>query len=149
MDRRLLALVQEDAALSIGELGERVHLSVNACWRRLKRLEQDGYIRRRVALLDAHRLGVGTTVFVAVRAAEHSEAWFEALRKAVIAMPEVVEFYRMSGEVDYLLKVQVADIPAYDRFYQRLIRAVNIRDVSSTFAMEELKYTTAVPFLTA
>lgn len=145
IDLKLLAILQDDATLPIAGIGERVHLSTNACWRRIRRLEDDGYIRKRVAVLDPVKLGVGATVFVAIRAAEHTEAWLADFARAVVAMPEVVEVYRMSGDVDYLMKVQVADIAAYDRFYQRLIRAVRVGDVSSTFAMEELKYTTALP----
>ena len=144
-DQRILGELQQDCDVSVAELGERVNLSTNACWRRIKRLEQEGYIRRRVALLDARKLGADVVVFVSIRAAEHSEAWLSEFTQVVRSEPEVTEFYRMSGDVDYLLKVQVADIAAYDRFYQRLIRAVRIRDVSSTFAMEELKFTTALP----
>ncbi len=144
-DLRLLALLQDDATLSIAELAERIHLSSNACWKRVKRLEAEGVIRRRVALLDAARLGAGVTVFVTVRVAEHSETWLAEFAAVVRALPEVVEFYRMSGEVDYLLKIQVADIAAYDRVYKALIRSVRLSDVSSAFAMEEIKHTTAIP----
>ena len=144
-DLRLLAVLQEDATLSIAELAERIHLSSNACWKRVKRLEAEGVIRKRVALLDAARLGAGVTVFVTVRAAEHSDAWLAEFAAAVRTLPEVVEFYRMSGEVDYLLKIQVADIAAYDRVYKALIRSVRLSNVSSAFAMEEIKHTTAIP----
>ena len=144
-DLRLLALLQDDATLSIAELAERIHLSSNACWKRVKRLEAEGVIRKRVALLDAARLGAGVTVFVTVRAAEHSEAWLAEFAAAVRTLPEVVEFYRMSGEVDYLLKIQVADIAAYDRVYKALIQSVRLSNVSSAFAMEEIKHTTAIP----
>ena len=144
-DLRLLALLQDDATLSIAELAERIHLSSNACWKRVKRLEAEGVIRRRVALLDAARLGAGVTVFVTVRAAEHSETWLAEFAAVVRTLPEVVEFYRMSGEIDYLLKIQVADIAAYDRVYKALIRSVRLSDVSSAFAMEEIKHTTAIP----
>jgi Lrp/AsnC family transcriptional regulator len=144
-DLRLLALLQEDATLSVAELAERIHLSPNACWKRVKRLEAEGVIRKRVALLDAEKLGVGVTVFVTVRAAEHSETWLRDFAAAVRRLPEVVEFYRMSGEVDYMLKIQVADIAAYDAVYQKLIRSVRLSDVSSAFAMEEIKHTTCIP----
>ena len=144
-DLRLLALLQEDATLSIAELAEHIHLSSNACWKRVKRLEAEGVIRKRVALLDAARLGAGVTVFVTVRAAEHSETWLAEFAAVVRTLPEVVEFYRMSGEIDYLLKIQVADIAAYDRVYKALIRSVRLSDVSSAFAMEEMKHTTAIP----
>jgi Lrp/AsnC family transcriptional regulator len=144
-DLAILASLQDNAAQPVAQIAERVHLSQNACWRRIKRLEDDGFIKKRVALLAAEKLKAGVTVFVTVRVAEHSEAWLEAFAKAVIALPEVVEFYRMSGEVDYLIKLQVEDIGAYDRVYKRLIRTVRLSDVTSTFAMEELKHTTAVP----
>jgi Lrp/AsnC family transcriptional regulator len=144
-DLKLLALMQEDATLSIGELGERINLSQNACWRRIRRLEEQCYILKRVALLDPSKLGAGVTVFVTVQAAEHSEQWLSEFAAAVRKLPEVVEFYRMSGEVDYLLKLQVADIAAYDAVYQKLIRSVRLSKVSSAFAMEEIKHTTCIP----
>ena len=145
MDLKILRLLQEDATLSISELGDRVNLSQNACWRRIRRLEADGYIRKRVALLNAEKLGCGVTVFVTVRAAEHSDAWLKNFADAVQNIPEIVEFYRMSGDVDYLLKLQVSGIGAYDKVYQKLIRSVRLSDVSSAFAMEEIKHTTAIP----
>lgn len=144
-DLQILRLVQRDAALSIAEIADSVHLSQNACWRRIKRLENDGLIKKRVALLDAQRLGVGVTVFVSVRAAEHTEKWLDGFTAAVRAIPEVIEFYRMAGEVDYLLKLQVADIAAYDRVYKALIRSAKLMDVSAAFAMEEMKRTTELP----
>jgi Lrp/AsnC family transcriptional regulator len=145
IDIKILDLVQTDASLSIAEISDRVHLSQNACWRRIKLLEESGVIRKRVALLDAEKLGCGMTVFVAVRAGEHTEKWLETFSSAVRKMPEVIEFYRIAGEVDYLLKLQVADIAAYDRVYKSLIRSAKLMDVSASFAMEELKRTTAVP----
>ena len=145
MDLKILRLLQEDATLSISEIGDRVNLSQNACWRRIRRLEADGYIRKRVALLDADKLGCGVTVFVTVRAAEHSDAWLKNFAEAVKNIPEIVEFYRMSGDVDYLMKLQVSGIGAYDKVYQKLIRSVRLSDVSSAFAMEEIKHTTAIP----
>ena len=144
-DVRLLAVLQEDATLSINEMAERINLSPNACWKRVKRLEAEGYILKRVALLDAQKLGAGVTVFVSVRAAEHSDQWLSDFALAVRKLPEVVEFYRMSGDTDYLLKLQVADIAAYDVVYQKLIRSVRLSDVSSAFAMEEMKHTTCIP----
>jgi len=144
-DLRILAVVQEDAALAVGEVAERVHLSTNACWRRIKRLEADGLILRRVALLDAARLEAGVTVFVTIRAAEHSDAWLAEFAAVVRRIPQIVEFHRMSGDIDYLLKIRVADIAAYDDVYKRLIRGVRLSDVSSAFAMETLKSTTAIP----
>jgi Lrp/AsnC family transcriptional regulator len=144
-DLKLLAQLQEDATLTVNQLAERVNLSANACWRRIKKLEEDGVIKKRVALLDPAKLGAGVTVFVTIRATEHSDAWLADFASAVARIPQVVEFYRMSGDADYLLKLQVADIPAYDRVYKKLIRSVRLSDVSSAFAMEEIKHTTAVP----
>lgn len=148
-DLKILDLLQNDASGSIAEIGERVHLSQNACWRRIRRLEEEGIIAKRVALLDPAKLGVGVTVFVTVRAGEHTEKWLETFSAAVRRMPEVVEFYRLTGEIDYLLKLQVADIAAYDRVYKQLIRSAKLIDVSSAFAMEELKRTTAIPLTSA
>jgi Lrp/AsnC family transcriptional regulator len=145
IDLKILDLLQNDASRSIAEIAERVHLSQNACWRRIRQLEEAGVIAKRVALLDPEKLGVGTTVFVTVRAGEHSEKWLEAFAAVVRKMPEVVEFYRLAGEIDYLLKLQVADIAAYDRVYKVLIRSAKLMDVSAAFAMEELKRTTAIP----
>jgi len=145
VDLKILDLLQTDASRSLSDVAERVHLSQNACWRRIKRLEDDGVIVKRVALLDPEKLGVGVTVFVSVRAGEHSEKWLETFAAAVRKMPEVVEFYRMTGDVDYLLKLQVANIAAYDRVYKSLIKAAPITDVSAAFAMEELKRSTALP----
>jgi Lrp/AsnC family transcriptional regulator len=144
-DIGILRFLQRDASAPISEVADSVHLSQNACWRRIKRLEDAGVIRKRVALLDPEKLGVGVTVFVSVRAAEHSEKWLESFTAAVRRIPEVVEFYRMAGEVDYLLKLQVADIAAYDRVYKNLIRAAKLMDVSAAFAMEEMKRTTELP----
>ena len=144
-DRQILELLQRNAETPLAELAAAVHLSSTPCWRRIQRLERAGYIRGRVALLDPARLNVGVTVFVAVRTNQHNQAWFERFRDAVRDIPEIVELYRMSGDVDYLIKLVVPDIAAYDRVYQRLIRSVDLSDVSSSFAMEELKNTTALP----
>lgn len=144
-DRRLLRLLQEDATLSLAQLSERVGLSPTPCWKRIQKLEREGVIRRRVALLDPAKVGVGVTVFVTVRTGEHSRPWLERFAGAVSAMPEVVEFYRMSGEIDYLMRVVVPDIAAYDAFYKRLIEIAPLGDVTSRFAMEAIKYTTALP----
>jgi Lrp/AsnC family transcriptional regulator len=145
IDVKILDLLQTDASLPIAEIADRVHLSQNACWRRIKQLEERGVIKKRVALLDPEKLGAGLTVFVAVRAGEHTEKWLETFSAAVRRMPEVIEFYRIAGEIDYLLKLQVADMAAYDRAYKSLIRSARLMDVSASFAMEELKHTTAVP----
>jgi len=145
IDHKILALLQEDASLSIGDLAERVGLSPSPCWRRVQKLEADGVIRRRVALLDAEKLNVGVTVFVSVRTSRHDASWSEAFCKGVSEIPEVIEFYRMSGQVDYLLRVVVPDIGGYDAVYQRLIKIAELQDVTSSFAMETIKYTTALP----
>jgi len=144
-DRRILACLQEDATMPVAEIARRVGLSSTPCWRRIQKLEEAKVVRRRVALLDAKKLNVGVTVFVFVRTSRHSLDWLEKFARAVDEMPEVVEFYRMSGDVDYLLRVVVPDIDAYDRFYKRLISRIELSDVSSSFAMEQIKYTTALP----
>ncbi len=145
LDKKILSCLQENAGLSVAEISERVGLSSTPCWRRIRNLEEAGVIRSRVALLDRDKLNLGTTVFVAVKTSAHNEKWLAAFAEAVAGFSEVVEFYRMSGDIDYLLKVVVADIPAYDDFYKRLIAAVDLNDVSSSFAMEEIKWTTALP----
>ena len=144
-DRKILTCLQENAATPVAEIAERVGLSTSPCWRRIQKLEEAGVIRERVALLDAEKLNVGVTVFVSVRTNQHSMEWAEKFCRAVSEIPEVVEFYRMSGAVDYLLRVVVPDIAAYDAVYKRLIRVADLYDVSSAFAMERIKYTTALP----
>jgi Lrp/AsnC family transcriptional regulator len=145
LDVKILTILQEDTNLAIGEIAGRVGLSSTPCWRRIRNLEEAGIISRRVALLDRRKLNVGVTVFVAIRTNQHNQDWLERFARAVESIPEVVEFYRMAGDVDYLLRVVVPDIAAYDGVYKRLIEQVDLYDVSSTFAMEEMKYTTAVP----
>ena len=145
IDRQILALLQENADLPLADIAERVHLSTTPCWRRIQRLEDDGIIRRRVALLDPQKLNVGVTVFVLLRTHQHNEGWFERLSATVSAIPEVVDFYRMSGHIDYLLRVVVPDIAAYDQVYKKLTRNIEIFEVNSSFAMEEIKHTTALP----
>ena len=145
LDIRILNLLQQDTSLPVAEVASRVGLSVTPCWRRIQRLEEQGVIRRRVALLNGQAVGAGISVFVAVRTNEHNAEWLDRFSAVVSAMPEVVEFYRMSGDVDYLLRVVVADMPAYDAFYKKLISKVKLSDVSSSFAMEQIKYTTALP----
>ena len=144
-DRQILACLQEDATMPVAEIARRVGLSSTPCWRRIQKLEEAKVIRARVALLDSKRVNVGTTAFVSVRTNQHSVEWLERFAAVVREMPEVVEFYRMSGAVDYLLRVVVPDIEAYDRFYKRLIARIELSDVSSSFAMEQIKYTTALP----
>lgn len=145
IDKTILEILQADAAASLQEVSEQVGLSTTPCWRRIQRLEKEGFIRRRVALLDADKLNVGVTVFVSVRTSEHNDKWFRKFTAVVAAIPQIVEFYRMSGDVDYLLRVVVPDIKAYDAVYKRLIREIALSDVSSSFAMEQIKYTTALP----
>jgi len=145
LDRKILELLQRDGALTAAELAERVGLSKAPCWRRIKRLEEDGIIKQTVALLDARALNVGTTVFVMLKTANHSEAWFEKFVRAVRDIPEVTEIHRMSGDVDYLMRIVVPDIDAYDAVYKRLIATVEFKDVSASFALETIKYTTALP----
>jgi len=145
IDKRILDCLQKDASLSTADIAERVGLSTTPCWRRIQNLEKSGALRSRVALLDRDRLNLGVDVFVSLRISQHSEEWLEKFAHAVDDFPEVVEFYRMSGDVDYLMRVVVPDIKAYDGFYKRLIRHTGIADVSSSFAMERIKYTTALP----
>ena len=145
IDRKILNLLQGDSTLAVAVIAERVGLSPTPCWRRIQKLEQAGVIRARVALLDPAKLNVGVTVIVAVRTNQHDLAWLEKFAAAVQDFPEVVEFYRMSGDVDYLLRIVVPDIAAYDAVYKRLIARVPLSDVSSAFAMETIKYTTALP----
>lgn len=147
IDRRILVILQEDALRPVAEIAESVALSQTACWKRIKRLERNGVIRRRVALLDRELLGLGVTVMVAVRTARHSEKWLEEFAHGVSLIPEVVEFYRMSGEIDYLLKIVVRDIADYDRIYRKLTKVADLHDVSSSFAMQEIKSTTALPLI--
>jgi Lrp/AsnC family transcriptional regulator len=144
-DLKILAILQEDASLPVAEIAARVNLSQTPCWRRIQNLEKAGVIRKRVALLDAARLNVGVSVFVRIKAAVHSHEWLERFAKGVAGIDEVVEFYRMSGDVDYLLRVVVPDIAAYDGVYKRLIQTAELADVSSNFAMETIKHTTALP----
>jgi len=144
-DRRILALLQEDATLPVAELARRVQLSQTPCWKRLQKLKASGVIRKQVALCDPGKLGLGTTVFVAVRTSQHNDAWLRKFDAAVKTIPEIVEVYRMSGDVDYLLRVVTSDIAGYDAVYRRLIKAVELSDVSSSFAMETIKSTTALP----
>lgn len=145
IDRKILAVVQEDASLSVAEIGQRVGLSSTPCWKRLQRLEADGVITRRVALIDPERIGLGITVFVSVETGDHSQDWLQRFADVVGAMPEVMEFYRMSGDVDYMLRVVVSDIAGYDAFYKKLIATVPLKNVTSRFAMERIKSTTALP----
>ena len=145
IDRRILSILQRDTTLPVAEIGKKVGLSTTPCWRRIQKMEEDGVIRRRVALLNPEKVNAGVTVFVAVRTNEHNEAWMRRFSAVIEDSPEVIEFYRMSGEVDYLLRVAVPDIAAYDAFYKRLISKIALNDVSSSFAMHQIKYTTELP----
>ena len=145
IDRKILSCLQEDASLAVTEIAERVGLSTTPCWRRIQNLEKDGVIRRRVALLDPARLNVGVTVFVRVKTSQHSYDWLESFAEQIAGIEEVVEFYRMSGDIDYLLRIVVPDIAGYDAVYKQLIQLAGLADVSSNFAMERIKYTTALP----
>ena len=144
-DRKILALLQEDAAQPIADIARKIGLSVTPCWRRIQKLEEDGVIRARVALLEATKIGLGMSVFVAIKTDQHNADWLAEFARTISQRKEVVEFYRMSGEVDYLLRVVVPNMAAYDLFYKDLIAEVRLTDVSSSFAMEEIKYTTALP----
>ena len=145
IDRRILAVVQADASLSVAEIGQRVGLSSTPCWKRLQRLEADGVIQRRVALIDPDKVGLGISVFVSVETGDHSNDWLKRFAETVEKIPEVVEFYRMAGDVDYMLRVVVQDMASYDAFYKRLIAAVPLKNVTSRFAMERIKSTTELP----
>lgn len=145
MDVKILQLLQEDCTRSVADVGKAVGLSTTPCWRRIQKLEERGVIARRVAILDAQKVCAGVTVFVSIKTDQHALGWLEKFHDAVAAFPEVVEFYRMSGDVDYLLRVVVPDIAAYDDFYKKLISRIDISKVSSAFAMEQIKYTTEMP----
>ena len=145
IDRKILAVLQQDSSLSIADIGERVGLSSTPCWKRIQRLELDGIITGRAALVDQNKIGLGITVFVSIESSDHSEGWLQQFAEAVRAMPEVLEFYRMAGDVDYMLRVVVADMQSYDRFYKKLIGAVPLKNVTSRFAMEKIKSITALP----
>lgn len=147
IDRKILAVVQDDASLSVAEIGQRVGLSSTPCWKRLQRLEADGVITRRVALIDPEKIGLGITVFVSVETGDHSQEWLGRFAEVVNAMPEVMEFYRMAGDVDYVLRVVVPDMQSYDSFYKKLIATVPLKNVTSRFAMERIKSTTALPIV--
>jgi Lrp/AsnC family transcriptional regulator len=143
-DRRLLELMQSDATLSVGELAEKIALSKTACWRRVRKLEKQGVIRDRVTLLEPAAVNLGLTVYIVVRTNQHNDAWAKRFSEVVADIPGVLEAYRMSGDVDYLLRAVVSDLDGYDRLYKELIRA-DLFDVSSSFVMETLKWTTALP----
>ena len=145
IDRKILALIQADASLSLNEIANQVHLSRNACWNRIRQMEDKGIIRSRVTLLDPEALNVGLTVFITVRTNNHTKDWLQRFRAAVRDTPEIIGIYRTTGDVDYLLQAVVPNVKAYDALYQRLISKVELSDVSSSFVMEEIKRTTVLP----
>lgn len=145
VDMHLIAILQRDVSIAVDELAKRVGLTKTPCWRRLKKLEKSGIIKGKVALLDANLLDLSVSVFVQVKTSKHDSDWLAQFSKTVSAFPEVVDFYRMSGEYDYLLRVVVKDIASYDAFYQRFIQATSLTDVTSSFAMEEIKRSTELP----
>jgi Lrp/AsnC family transcriptional regulator len=145
IDRQLLHILQQDATLSIAQMAERIGLSPTPCWKRIQKLEARSVITRRVALVDPDSVGVGLSVLVSVEAGEHTPDWLERFSAGVAAMPEIMEVYRMAGDVDYMLRVAVADMTEYDGFYKRLIALAPMKNVTSRFAMERMKYTTAYP----
>jgi Lrp/AsnC family transcriptional regulator len=145
IDKKILATLQEDASLSVAEVGQRVGLSSTPCWKRIQKLEAEGVIKKRVALIDPDKIGLGLSVFVSIETGDHSQDWLGKFADLVSAMPEVMEFHRMAGDVDYMLRVVVADMQSYDGFYKRLIAAVPLKNVTSRFAMEKIKSTTVLP----
>ena len=145
IDRKILQKMQQDTTLGLEDLGDAVGLSRNACWRRVKNLTDAKIIKSRVAILDAQKLNLGLTVFISVRTNQHDPDWLDKFAAATRIMPEILGAYRMSGDLDYLIRAQVADMPAYDRFYQRLIKRIKLADVSASFVMEQIKETTALP----
>ncbi|WP_075998048.1 Lrp/AsnC family transcriptional regulator [Salaquimonas pukyongi] len=144
-DRKILSILQEDATMPVADIARKVGLSTTPCWRRIQKLEEDKVVERRVAVLNPAKVNVGVTVFVSIRTDKHNAEWLKRFSEVITKTPEVVGFYRMSGQIDYLLKVVVPDITAYDAVYKRLVSDIEIEDVSSTFAMERIKDTTALP----
>lgn len=145
MDRKILEILQQDCTVPVAEIGKQIGLSTTPCWRRIQKMEENGVIQKRVALLDAKKVNVGVTVFVSITTSHHTQDWLDRFHDVLSGFPEVVEFYRMSGQVDYLLRVVVPDIERYDAFYKRLISEIELTEVSSAFAMEQIKFTTALP----
>lgn len=148
LDRQILDILQHDASLSVAEVGSRIGLSQTPCWRRIQRMRADGVIRATVALVSPEAIGLGLTIFISIEAYDHSPAWLDQFTKVVVARPEVLEVHRMAGDVDYLLRVAVPDMAAFDAFYRDLIGAIPLKNVSSSFAMERVKNTTAYPLPT-
>ncbi len=145
IDKKIVALLQEDASLSLAQIAHRVGLSQSPCWKRIQRLEKTGVILKRVALISPEAIGMGLTVFVSIETGDHSSAWLTRFAQTVTAMPEVMEFHRMAGDIDYMLRVSVTDMQAYDAFYKKLIDTMPLKNVTSRFSMERVKSTTAYP----
>ena len=145
IDRKILAILQDDASTSVADIAKCVNLSQTPCWRRIQKLQESGIIAKRVALVDPDAIGLGLTVFVEIETGDHSKDWLDSFAFAVTQMPEVMEIYRMAGDVDYMLRITVPNMAAVDAFYQRLIAMVPLKNVTSRFAMERVKYTTAYP----
>lgn len=145
MDRRILRILQVDCSLSASDVARKVGLSASPCWKRINRMQSAGIIKRQTAVLDADHLGFGLTVFVSIKTGEHSSSWLSGFADRITAMPEVMEFHRMAGDVDYMLKVMVRDMKKFDEFYKRLIDMTSLSDVTSRFSMETIKETTALP----
>lgn len=145
IDRKILDILQADATVPVAAIAETVGLSAAPCWRRIKRLEDEGVIKRRVALVDRRKANVSMTLFVSVKTTRHAVTWLEDFRRVIADIPEIVEAWRLTGEVDYLLRIVVPDVEAYDGVYKRLINRLEFADISSAIAMEEMKFTTAVP----
>ena len=144
-DRKILNLLQTDASLTVKQIAQQIALSVTPCWKRIQKLEQNGFIRARVALLDPKKVNANVTVFMAIKTDQHTSDWIARFNREVSQLPEVMEIYRMSGEIDYLLRVVVSSIEAHDAFYKKLIDRIELANVTSSFAMEQIKYTTALP----
>jgi Lrp/AsnC family transcriptional regulator len=145
IDRKILTALQENASRSVAEIGKDVGLSSTPCWKRIQRLEADGIIQKRVALVNQEKVGLGITVFVSIETGDHSAQWLDQFAREISGMPQVMEFYRMAGDVDYMLRVVVPDVQSYDAFYKQLISVVPLRNVTSRFAMEKIKATTVLP----
>ena len=144
-DRKILDLLQTDASLTVKQIADQIPLSVTPCWKRIQKLENNGFIRARVALLDPKKVNANVTVFMAIKTDQHTSEWIARFNSEVKKLPEVMEIYRMSGEIDYLLRVVVSSIEAHDAFYKKLIERIEMANVTSSFAMEQIKYTTALP----
>ncbi|MBV1908891.1 MAG: Lrp/AsnC family transcriptional regulator [Kangiellaceae bacterium] len=144
-DKKILNILQKNCTLPVSQIAEKVGLSTTPCWRRIQAMEKSGVIKSRVAIIDPEKLNVGLTVFVMVKTNQHNPDWLDKFSKTTSEFPEIMEFYRLSGEVDYLLRIVVPDMKAFDQFYKRLIAQADFSDINSSFAMEEIKYTTCLP----